>query len=162
MRSYVLITLAALALFVAIATAEPSYTITLTNVVNKVVPNRTTKHGGDFILTNSVAQGAYIENSKGKIYMALTSGTNGVTEPTHGSGTATCGSITYYRVQEKNRKGVVVSNVGTNTLWWTMYEAGSGATPGIPLTANGYITFDADLQGDVYVGTNGVISVQEL
>lgn len=162
MKLKISIAVMSLGLLAVLVFAEPQYTVT-TTAVQPIAPDRTVVNGKAFVAGATNTVGTYIENtaSPKQIYMALNTGTNGSTAPINISGTIVSGSITYYRVQTKDRTGLLISNVGTNTGYFTVGQPGSGTTPGVQLNPGGIVVFDKEVQTAIYAGTNATFSIQE-
>lgn len=142
------------------ASAEPGYSVTVT-AMQKVAPDRGTILNGKTFTTGATnVAGDVVSNSAGRLYMALNTGTNGAAL-THTSGTAASGSITYYRVQETKRRGIYITNAGSDPLAVGIGASPESVTAGIILSSNETVKIDGDVQDAIYAGTNSIVAVQE-
>jgi hypothetical protein len=134
---------------VHVAGVVAPWSMTITTNAVKVCPDRTVQTAAAFATNRVYVQGSIVKNAF-KYYMAVNAGTSGVTAPTHASGEASDGAITWRRFPAGMRNGLWLFNAGTNDITFGIGYVPT-LTKGGVLKANGTALFDGmDVQSEVY------------
>ena len=90
--------------------------------------------GASWAATTSVSLNAYIYTTDGNYYKVTVAGTTGSSKPTHTTGTATNGGVTFLYVGKQATATPVMTNAGVSS--YTITEEGDGytATPTVTIT----------------------------
>jgi len=102
--------------------AAPPQSVSVTQTSTAILPKRGITTAAAWNTNTVYAQGAYVLGGSGSnmIYMALaggTSSTNTTDKPVHAHGSATEGTVTWYRVEPGPRLGYTFYNSSTNVIW---------------------------------------------
>lgn len=110
------------------------YGVSVANTSKKIVPMPDLKGAPDWEAGTTYAIGDYVRSNR-RYYMATAAGAAGVTAPT-GYGAVTDGTVTWQSCLPHPRKGIVIVNEGTTSLYVSMIRT-AVANRGILLVASG-------------------------
>lgn len=149
----------------AFATAPASQTVGTNSVM--VVPRKPLSYT-DWTASTAYAQGACVKSGF-YYYFAVVAGTTSTTAPTHTSGEATDGTVTWRQVSQNRRQGVVVSiKTASGKADLSLANTPAIADGGIRLSGEAHslvFSVDDNFQGEIHAisaTTNDVvIGIQE-
>lgn len=111
-----------------------NYNATVSNTSIKIVPLPRLRNAPAWVTSTAYSIGNYVK-SKGRYYMATSTGTSGATDP-EGVGSVSDGTVTWVSCLQHPRKGITIVNEGSIALYVSMTGPASAST-GIALSASG-------------------------
>jgi hypothetical protein len=129
--------------------ADPPCGTTVSNRSVTIAAARLVSAAPAWAASTVITQGWYRAGVGDRVYMATTTGTTGATEPSHPSGEASDGGITWRRAMPLARHEINVVNVSTAWVYIAVAPAPAQLAKGIALAPSGGSWTSTSYQGEV-------------